>query len=155
MTDHDFLIRAVRLAEEGIIRGCGPFGAVIVRDGEIISEAVNCVTSSKDPTAHAEISAIRKASKILDTHNLGDCILYSSCEPCPMCLGAIYWSGIQKVFFAADRKDAALAGFSDEYIYNEIGLSPENRHTEFRHLKDIDGTRVFIIWNQTENKIPY
>jgi guanine deaminase len=155
MTDHDFLTRAVQLAEEGIERGCGPFGAVIVQKGEIISEAVNCVTSSKDPTAHAEIGAIRKASEILNTHNLGDCILYSSCEPCPMCLGAIYWSGIKKVFYAADRRDAAMAGFSDEYIYDEINLSPENRHTEFHRLKDVDGTRVFTIWSRSENKIPY
>lgn len=155
MTDHDFLARAVQLAEEGIDTGCGPFGAVIVLKGDIISEAVNCVTSSKDPTAHAEISAIRKASEILNTHNLGDCILYSSCEPCPMCLGAIYWSGIKKVFFAADRRDAAMAGFSDEYIYDEINLSPENRHTEFHRLKDVDGTTVFTIWSRSENKIPY
>ncbi len=155
MKDQDFLKRAVQLAEKGIERGFGPFGAVIVRNGEIISEAVNSVTSSKDPTAHAEISAIRKASEILNTHNLGDCILYSSCEPCPMCLGAIYWSGIKKVFFATDRRDAAMAGFSDEYIYDEINLSPGERHTEFHCLKDVDGTHVFTIWNQSENKIPY
>jgi guanine deaminase len=155
MTDIEFLKRAVRLAEEGIEKGYGPFGAVIVRNGVIISEAVNSVTASKDPTAHAEISAIRKASEVLDTHNLEDCILYTSCEPCPMCLGAIYWSGLKKVFFAADRRDAAKAGFSDEYIYEEINLPVEKRHTGFHRLTSVDGTNVFTIWNQSENKIPY
>jgi tRNA(Arg) A34 adenosine deaminase TadA len=155
MTDNDFLIKAVKLAEKGIEKGSGPFGAVVVRNGEIISEAVNNVVSAKDPTAHAEITAIRKASKILGTHDLGSCILYSSCEPCPMCLGAIYWSGIKKVLFAADRKDAAAAGFSDKYIYDEITLSPENRHVRFDRLSEVDGTSVFRIWSQFENKIPY
>jgi guanine deaminase len=155
MTDKDFLLKAVKLAEEGIENGSGPFGAVIVRNGEIISEAVNNVVSTNDPTAHAEIEAIRQASKALATHDLGDCILYSSCEPCPMCLGAIYWSGIKKVFFAADRKDAASAGFSDKYIYNEINLSPGHRHVKFIRLPEVDGTGVFRIWSQFENKIPY
>lgn len=155
MTDKDFLIRAVKLAGEGIEKGGGPFGAVIVRNGEIISEAVNNVVSLKDPTAHAEIVAIRQASKVLETHDLGDCILYSSCEPCPMCLGAIYWSGIKVVFFAADRKDAALAGFSDKYIYDEISLPSERRHINFTCLSEVDGKGVFRIWNQFENKIPY
>jgi tRNA(Arg) A34 adenosine deaminase TadA len=155
MTDHDFLVKAVSLAGEGIEKGSGPFGAVIVRNGKIISQAVNNVVSSKDPTAHAEIEAIRKASKVLNTHDLGDCILYSSCEPCPMCLGAIYWSGIKKVFFAADRMDAASAGFSDKYIYDELKLSAEKRNVKFYRLTEVDGTAVFRIWNQFENKIPY
>jgi guanine deaminase len=155
VTDIDFLTKAVKLAEGGIEKGSGPFGAVIVRNGEIISEAVNNVVSSKDPTAHAEIEAIRRASKILDTHDLGDCILYSSCEPCPMCLGAIYWSGIKKVFFAADRKDATSAGFSDNYIYDEIKLPLVNRHIKFCKMTEVDGTGVFRIWSNFENKIPY
>lgn len=154
-SDRDFLLRAVRLAEDGIEKGNGPFGAVIVRNGEIISEAVNSVVSSKDPTAHAEITAIRLASKILDTHQLGDCILYSSCEPCPMCLSAIYWSGIKKVIYAADRHDAAAAGFSDINIYDEINLAVEKRRVKFKQLTDVDGKGVFRIWNQFENKIPY
>jgi guanine deaminase len=155
MGNKDFLARAVRLAEDGIKQGAGPFGAVVVRNGEIISEATNRVVYSNDPTAHAEILAIRQASKVLGTHSLGDCILYASCEPCPMCLGAIYWSGIKTVFFAADRKDAAAAGFNDKYIYDEIGLSPEERHIAFNRLPDIDGIEVFRIWNRFENKIPY
>ena len=155
MGNKDFLVRAIQLAQEGIKKGGGPFGAVVVRNGEIISEATNRVVYSNGPTAHAEILAIRQASKILGTHSLGDCILYTSCEPCPMCLGAIYWSGIKTVFFAADRKDAAAAGFSDEYIYDEINLSPEKRHIKFKRIPDINGIEVFRMWDQFENKIPY
>jgi tRNA(Arg) A34 adenosine deaminase TadA len=143
------------LAEDGIKKGGGPFGAVIVRNGEIISEAVNRVVYLNDPTAHAEILAIRQASKVSGTHSLGDCILYASCEPCPMCLGAIYWSGIKTVFFAAGRKDAEAAGFSDKYIYDEIALSAEKRHIKFSQLKEVDGIEVFGIWDRFENKIQY
>jgi guanine deaminase len=155
MGNKDFLVRAIQLAKDGIKRGGGPFGAVVVRNGEIISEAINRVVYSKDPTAHAEILAIRQASKTLGTHSLGDCVLYTSCEPCPMCLGAIYWSGIKTVFFAADRQDAAAAGFSDKYIYDEISLSPEKRHIEFNRIADVDGIEVFRMWTRFENKIPY
>jgi guanine deaminase len=151
----DFLIRAVKLAEKGIRKGGGPFGAIIVRDGEIISEAINRVACSNDPTVHAEILAIRQASKVFGTHSLNDCILYASCEPCPMCLGAIYWSGITTVFFAAERKDAAAAGFSDKYIYDEINLPNEKRHITFNQMKDVDGIEVFRIWDRFENKILY
>jgi len=155
MEDRDFLIRAIHLAEYGIKEGSGPFGAIIVRCGEIISEATNKVVHSNDPTAHAEVLAIRQASKVLATHNLSDCILYASCEPCPMCLGAIYWSGIKTIFFAADRQDAEAAGFSDKFIYEEISLPPEKRHILFKRISDIDGTEVFMIWNRFENKIRY
>jgi guanine deaminase len=155
MEDRDFLIRAIHLAEDGIKEGNGPFGTVIVRCGEIISETTNKVVHSNDPTAHAEVLAIRQASKVLSTHNLSDCILYTSCEPCPMCLGAIYWSGIKTIFFAADRQDAEAAGFSDKFIYEEISLPPEKRHILFKRLSDIDGNEVFRIWDKFENKIPY
>jgi guanine deaminase len=155
MTDKEFLTRAVELAKNGIKKGGGPFGAVIVRNGEIISESTNRVVHSNDPTAHAEILAIRMAADVLGTHILGDCILYTSCEPCPMCLGAIYWSGIKTVFFATDRKDAASAGFSDKYIYDEIGLVPEKRHVIFNCIPEVDGMEVFRVWNRYENKIPY
>jgi guanine deaminase len=155
MTDYDFLKYAADLAAKGIMKGSGPFGAVIVRDGRIIAEAVNTVVMAKDPTAHAEITAIRKASEVLGTHELGECILYTSCEPCPMCLGAIYWSGIKKVFFASTRTDAASAGFSDEYIYDEMKLPAEKRHIEFHRLAEVDMPDVFSIWNQFENKVPY
>lgn len=155
MGEKEFLLRAIRVAEEGIGKGSGPFGAVVVRNGEVISESANRVVSLSDPTAHAEILAIRQASKVLGTHSLGDCVLYASCEPCPMCLGAIYWSGIKTVYFAAAREDAANAGFSDKYIYDEIGLSAENRHITFSHIKDVDGIEVFRFWDEFENKIPY
>jgi guanine deaminase len=155
MSDKEFLLRAVKLAEDGIEKGGGPFGAVIVRNHKIISEATNIVVSSSDPTAHAEIVAIRQASKILGSHDLHDCILYSSCEPCPMCLGAIYWSGIKTVYFAADRKDAASAGFNDKFIYDEIGLPSDEREVKFCKLPEVDGTTVFIKWGLFENKIPY
>jgi guanine deaminase len=155
MTDKDFLARAVKLAEDGIEKGGGPFGAVIVRDGEIISEATNIVVYSSDPTAHAEIVAIRLAAKYLCTYDLSDCTLYASCEPCPMCLGAIYWSGIKRVCFAADRKDAEAAGFNDKLIYDEICLSPEKRLIQFHRMTDVDGVEVFRIWSRFENKIPY
>lgn len=155
MEDRDFLIRAIHLAEDGITDGSGPFGAVIVRKGEIVSEATNKVVHSNDPTAHAEVLAIRQASKILATHDLSDCTLYTSCEPCPMCLGAIYWAGIRTIFFAADRHDAEAAGFSDKYIYEEISLPPEKRHILFKRLSDVDGTEVFRMWDRFENKIPY
>ena len=155
MSDKDFLLRAVKLAEDGIEKGGGPFGAVIVRNNEIISEANNMVIKSSDPTAHAEIVAIRLASKILNTHDLSNCKLYSSCEPCPMCLGAIYWSGIKTVYFAADRKDAASAGFNDKFIYDEISLPADERDIKFCKLPEVDGTVVFRKWDSFENKIPY
>jgi guanine deaminase len=155
MTDKDFLERAVKIADKGIEKGAGPFGAVVVRNGEIISESNNKVVQSHDPTAHAEVLAIREAAQKTGTHDLHDCILYSSCEPCPMCLGAIYWSGIKKVFFAADRKDAAMAGFNDEFIYDEITLLPEKRNVSFKRIKGVDGIGVFKKWEKFENKVQY
>jgi guanine deaminase len=155
MTDKDFLARAVKLAEDGIERGDGPFGALVVCDGKVLAESTNMVVQSNDPTAHAEILAIREAAKKMGTHCLKDCKLFSSCEPCPMCLGAIYWSGISEVIFAADRKDAAVAGFNDEFIYNEIGQPPARRKILFRKIKEIDGTEPFRIWKRYDKKIQY
>jgi guanine deaminase len=150
-----FLDRALELARKGITEGGGPFGAVIVRDEKIISEAYNNVVPAKDPTSHAEISAIRKAAVALDTHKLEGCTLYTSCEPCPMCLGAIYWSGIRKVVYAADRSDAAAAGFSDDHIYREAMLDPSSRKIIFIQLDKSGGQEVLTQWNEYENKIPY
>jgi len=155
MTDKDFLNRAVKIAEEGIESGAGPFGAVVVHNGKIISESTNLVVKSHDPTAHAEVLAIREAAQKEGTHDLHDCVLYSSCEPCPMCLGAIYWSGIKKVFFAAGRKDAAKAGFNDDLIYGEISLPPDMRIITFEKIEGIDGLGVFKKWEKAENKIQY
>jgi tRNA(Arg) A34 adenosine deaminase TadA len=153
--DKLFLLRAIELATEGISVGGGPFGAVIVKDNKIISEATNRVVLNSDPTAHAEILAIRQAASTLNTFELDGCTLYTSCEPCPMCLGAIYWSGIKKVVYSCDRCDAEKAGFSDKLIYDEINLDPSKRIVKFLHLTETDGERVFARWNETENKIAY
>lgn len=153
--DKIFLRKAIEIASHGISTGCGPFGAVIVKDGKIISEANNRVVLNNDPTAHAEILAIREASSVLKTHELNECTLYSSCEPCPMCLGAIYWSGIKKVLYSCDRTDAEDAGFSDKLIYNEIELDPAKRKISFIRISDLGGEEVFRIWNDLENKIAY
>jgi guanine deaminase len=154
-SDLSLLKNAVGIAGKSIHSGGGPFGAVITKDGIIISEANNMVVGSHDPTAHAEVLAIRKAAAFLGTHDLSGCTIYASCEPCPMCLGAIYWSGIRKVFYAGDRKDAAEAGFSDELIYNEIALDPQDRRLEFIRLSDAGNEKVFREWKEYEDKIPY
>jgi len=151
----DFLKRAVEIAGNGIKEGCGPFGAVIVRKGEIISEANNRVVLSGDPTAHAEILAIRKASSIVGSHDLSECVIYSSCEPCPMCLGAIYWAGITKVVFASDRNDAEASGFSDSLIYSELSLEPSARKIKFIRMKGAGEEKVLKQWDETGNKVPY
>jgi len=153
--DKLFLLRAVEIAGNGILNGGGPFGAVIIRDGKIISEAFNRVILNNDPTAHAEILVIRQAASVLQSHKLGDCTLYSSCEPCPMCLGAIYWAGIKKVVYASDRNDAEGAGFSDKLIYKEIMLNPSDRGISFLYLTDAGGKEVFRKWDELENKIFY
>jgi len=153
--DKKFLQRSVDLAIEGVHKGGGPFGAVITRNDIIIAEAHNEVVYSGDPTAHAEILAIRKACRSTGSHQLEDCILYASCEPCPMCLGAIYWSGIKQVYYASDRTDAEKAGFSDKQIYSEIKRNPDKRRISFLRISDIDGNEAFRIWNADENKIPY
>lgn len=153
--DKLLLIRAIEIAGNGINEGGGPFGAVISKDGKIISQAFNKVVLTSDPTAHAEILAIRQASHVLKSHDLSDCVLYSSCEPCPMCLGAIYWAGIKKVFYASDRHDAEEAGFSDKLIYEEIVLDPEKRKIAFLKMTDAGGEEVFKKWDGLETKIPY
>jgi len=150
-----FLVRAVELALKGIKSEGGPFGAVITMDGKIISEAYNKVVLSNDPTAHAEVLAIRQAASVIKSHVLDKCTLYTSCEPCPMCLGAIYWAGIRKVVYACDRNDAEAAGFSDSLIYEEIALSPGNRKISFTRIDDAGGREVFRSWDNLENKIPY
>jgi Cytosine/adenosine deaminases len=153
--DRIFLTKAIEIASNGISEGGGPFGSVIVKDGIIISEAFNRVVLNNDPTAHAEILAIRQASSVLRSHDLDGCALYSSCEPCPMCLGAIYWSGIKKVVYSCDRTDAENAGFSDKLIYNEIKLDPSKRKISFIRLTDSGGEEVFRKWDEMENKVTY
>jgi guanine deaminase len=153
--DRSLLQHALRIAENGIDTGHGPFGAVISKNGKIIAEANNAVVLSNDPTAHAEVLAIREASSVLKTHDLSDCVLYSSCEPCPMCLGAIYWSGIKKVVYASDRNDAAKSGFSDSLIYDELATDPSERKIRLIKISDAGGERVFNKWDNFVNRIPY
>ena len=155
INDRQLLMCAVKLAGDGIKEGNGPFGAIVTREGKIISEACNVVVKSHDPTAHAEIMAIRKASDSLGTHDLSDCVIYTSCEPCPMCLGAIYWSGIKKVVYASDRISAESAGFSDSYIYKEIVLEPALRSISFIQIPDSGGEEVFAKWKDFDDRVPY
>jgi guanine deaminase len=133
----------------------GPFGAVIVKDGMLIAKSPNTVTSSNDPTAHAEINAIRLACKELKTFDLSGCEIYSSCEPCPMCLSAIYWARISKVYYAADRFNAQKAGFDDSFIYNEISLSEKERSIYMENAMHKEGQMPFELWQETENKTKY
>ena len=153
--DKSLLKRAIEIAGNGLEKGGGPFGAVVSKNGKIISEAHNSVVLNSDPTAHAEILAIRQAALFLRSHDLSDCTLYSSCEPCPMCLGAIYWAGIKKVVYACDRNDAEAAGFCDKLIYNEIALDPSNRKIKFLRITDTGSKEVFKKWDALENKIIY
>ena len=154
-TDRTLLKHAIKLAGDGIKDGGGPFGAVVAKDGKIIAEANNRVVLSHDPTAHAEVLAIRKASETLESHDLSGCVIYTSCEPCPMCLGAIYWAGIGKVVYASDRKEAESSGFNDKLIYGEMTLDPSERRIDFIHIPDAGGDEVFRKWEQFEDKILY
>ena len=148
--------RAISLAQKGIdANDGGPFGAVVVKDGEIIGEGWNSVTSTNDPTAHAEVMAIRKACENLNSFQLEGCILYTSCEPCPMCLGAIYWARPEKVFFACTREDAANAGFDDQFIYDEIAGSIDKRKIETTKFMRDEALLIFRSWAEKTDKIEY
>ncbi len=155
MTKKDFMRRAIQLAEMSVEKGGGPFGAVIVHDGEIIAEGSNSVTVICDPTAHAEIMAIRHAAKKLGTYNLSNCEIFTSCEPCPMCLGAIYWARLDKIYYANDRKDAAKIGFDDDFIYKEIALKPSERHTPSEILMREEAQSAFRMWEEKLEKTEY
>lgn len=154
--DQDFILKAIEIAIEGVEENDGgPFGAIVVKGNEIIGKGFNKVTSSFDPTAHAEIIAIREACNHLQTHQLSDCVLYTSCEPCPMCLGAIYWARPSRVVYAADRHDAAAVGFDDSFIYDEINIPYDKRTIKFECNKHFDRLIPFIRWNQKTTKIKY
>ncbi len=150
------MAEAIRLAGCNLATGNGgPFGAVVVKDGKIIAGGSNQVTVNNDPTAHAEIVAIREACTVLNSFQLDDCEIYCSCEPCPMCLGAIYWARPKKIYFAAGRKDAAEAGFDDDFIYREISLNPADRAIEAEQFMQGEAVEVFRKWKESENKIEY
>ena len=155
MYDKKFMLEAIRVANENIENQGGPFGAVIVKDGEIIAASGNSVTIDNDPTAHAEVNTIRKACKRLGTFNLEGCEIYSSCEPCPMCLSAIYWAHIDKLYYATTKDDAASIGFDDSFIYHELTLKPEDRrvHAE-QHDREV-ALEPFNIWRNKTDKTEY
>ena len=147
--------RAIALSEESVKNGGGPFGAVIARNGEIVAEASNRVTLDHDPTAHAEVSAIRLAAQRLGTFNLSGCDIYTSCEPCPMCLGAIYWARLDNIYYANNRKDAAHIGFDDDFIYNELALNPAERTKRMQLLLPDEAINAFKMWEEKEGKAEY
>lgn len=155
MTNEQLMQRACRLSEESVRNGGGPFGAVIAKDGVIIAEASNSVTIDKDPTAHAEVNAIRKACHRLATFNLNGCEIFCSCEPCPMCFGAIYWARIDKIYYSNNRKDAAAIGFSDDFIYKEISESPAKREKPMVELLPEEGKKAFEMWEESKKKEVY
>ncbi len=151
-----FMAKAISLAEENVkaLHG-GPFGAVVVKDGKVVGIGRNKVTSDNDPTAHAEIVAIRNAANNLGTFDLSGCQIYSSCEPCPMCLGAIYWARFDKLYYAATKDDAARAEFDDSFIYKEFSLPKEERSILSVQMMRESAVKIFDEWIKAENKIPY
>jgi tRNA(Arg) A34 adenosine deaminase TadA len=153
--DKDFMREAIRLADESVKNGGGPFGAVIVKDGEIIAGASNSVTLDNDPTAHAEMNAIRKACKKLGTFDLTGCTIYTSCEPCPMCLGANYWAHISKIYYGNNRKDAHDIDFADDFIYEEINRPMVNRRVPIIPLLRDEAQQTFRLWTEKTDKIEY
>ena len=154
-TKEDFLREAIRVASDNVASGGGPFGAIVVRDGEVVARAANQVTTANDPTAHAEVEAIREACRVLGTFQLEECEIYSSSEPCPMCLGAIYWARPKAVYFANGRDVALAAGFDDDHIYEEFLLAPEERRYPATRL-EIDGANEpFRRWAAKEDRVEY
>lgn len=151
-----FLAHAVRLAAEGVRTGAGgPFGAVVVRDGTVLAEGCNQVPATLDPTAHSEVVAIRAACAAIGSFQLTGAVIYSSCEPCPMCLGAIYWARPDAVYFASTRADAAAAGFDDSFIYDQVQLPPAERAIRFAHLPVPDAVQVFGAWTAKADRVEY
>jgi tRNA(Arg) A34 adenosine deaminase TadA len=156
MNEPQFMRDAIRLSEEGARTGKGgPFGCVVVRAGQVVGRGSNQVTSTCDPTAHAEMVAIREACRALGTFQLADCELYASCEPCPMCLSAIYWARIPMVYYGNTRQDAAAIGFDDDLIYREIPLPPEQRQVRMEPLLRAEAGTAFADWAKKADKVRY
>ncbi len=151
-----FMDEAIRLSFETMRNNTGgPFGAVVVKDGKIIAKGYNKVISSNDPTAHAEVVAIREACKVLNTFQLDGCEIYTSCEPCPMCMAAIYWARPERVYYANSKTDAAQIGFDDNFIYEELALPYQNRSIPLKRIKEKDALEAFKEWEKKSDKVRY
>ncbi len=155
MTHEELMRKAIELSVRNVAEGGGPFGAVIARNGEIIATGVNRVTPNHDPTAHAEVSAIREACSKLKTFDLSGCDIYTSCEPCPMCLGAIYWAHLDRMFYGNTKTDAKNIGFDDSFIYDELELPKEKRRLVYKNMLPEEAIEAFRLWMQKEDKIEY
>ncbi len=153
--DELFMEMAAKIAEENIDRGGGPFGAVIVRDGEVIATGANSVTLTNDPTAHAEVNAIREACRKEGVFSLSGCVVYSSCEPCPMCLSALYWAGVSRIYYGNTQDDADAINFSDKFIYQELDKPKVDRAIPCIHLQNPRTIKAFEKWAQKEDKKVY
>ncbi len=150
------MLLAIALSKNNVEKGLGgPFGAVIVKNGELVAQSANAVVPSNDPTAHAEIAAIRLACTALNTFDLTGCTIYTSCEPCPMCLGAIYWAKLDKMYYGNSKKDAANIGFDDDFIYSELDLLPENRKLKSEQILQNKAILAFEMWAKSETKTRY
>ncbi len=155
MTKEELMREAIRLSVENVKNGGGPFGAVIARGGEIVARGCNRVTANHDATAHAEVSAIREACRALGTHDLSGCEIFTSCEPCPMCLGAIYWARLDRMYYANTKADAADAGFDDSFIYHELSLDYAERSLPAEKMLREEALRAFEDWKASDDKIAY
>ncbi len=155
MTNTELMRMAIALSKENVEHGGGPFGAVVARNGEVVATGVNRVTASCDPTAHAEVSAIRAAAKALGTYDLSDCEIYTSCEPCPMCLGAIYWARLKKMYYGNTKSDARDIAFDDSFIYDEIALAPALRRLDSVQMLHSESIVAFDMWRDKEDKVEY
>lgn len=155
MNKEDFMREAIELSKKSVTSGGGPFGAVITKNGMILSKASNTVTQTNDPTAHAEVNAIRAACEKLKTFKLEGCELYTSCEPCPMCLSAAYWAGIEKIYFGNSRIDAKKINFNDSFIYDQIALNPAQRTISSTQLLRDEALEAFRMWDSKADKINY
>lgn len=150
-----FMRKAIALSVQNVKKGGGPFAAVIVKDGKVIATGTNGVTLHNDTTAHAEVTAIRKASKKLGTFDLQGCEIYTSCEPCPMCLGAVYWAHLDKMYYGNTKTDAKNIGFDDSFIYDEIDLKPTERKLKSEQLLPEQAIKAFEVWTNKVDKIEY
>ena len=154
-TDRKFMQTATDLAVENVERGGGPFGAVVVKDGKIIATGANSVVPDNDPTAHAEVNAIRNACSKTKNFKLDGCVVYSSCEPCPMCLSALYWAGVSRIYFGNTKEDAMNIEFDDKFIYDELDKPIGKRQLPCIHMDDTDAIRAFEMWKEKEDKVEY